>query len=225
MTSLEAMLERAAEAQPVTFDANDVRRRVRGRRRARRSLSGIVVVLVVVGVFGLAHANGTRRDGLADSVDTASLVGRWTPVTVDGVDMHEYQLRALDQIDAEIQRQQDTIDQLGGLDHGPARQAAQELLVTLYEHRADVQTRTTELDLRGDGTFDGRDVLCGELVGRWRLDGDRLVVDMTKGGGCVQGGDPVSLSQVLRSNPTVSHGADPGTLGLTSRTGSATFQR
>jgi hypothetical protein len=175
MTRLEALLDRAAGAQPVTFDAGDVRRRVQQRRRFRRTATGFAVVAMLVGVLGLAHANGNHRvEPLAGTVRPPSLVGRWVPVSIDGEDL-------------ETQAQ-------------------------------------PYVDFRGDGTLGGRDDVCGELAGHWRVDDDRLHVDLSEGDECLQPESPTPLSLVLRAGPTLRAGAEPGTVELMSDEGSAVLR-
>jgi hypothetical protein len=226
MTRLEAMLERAAEAQPITFGTDDVRRRVRRRRRSRRAAAGVAAVLVVVaGLVTLAGASRDDHVATVGETDDVSVVGHWDAVTVDGVDATDHLRLALHQIDAEIQRQQGVLDHLGGPDEHAARTAAQQVLTQLFAKRADLETSPPmEVELRGDGTFDGHEVFCGELAGHWRLDDDRLIVDMAKGTTCAPGDHPTTLSTVLRAEPTVRAGADPGTLELSSSDHSATLR-
>jgi hypothetical protein len=224
MTHLEALLERAAEAQPITFDSNDVRRRVRGRRRTRRIGSGFVAVAVLAGVFALAHENGQGRvDRLASTV-RPSLVGAWTPESINGMSLQDRRRVLLEQLDGEIERQSRLV--ASSKPNSAVRVAATNVLTELYSRRADLLTqRQDALELRRDGTFRGYDSMCGAMAGHWSVDGNRLIVDMAMGDLCTQPRSPTPLSVVLRANPTVKSGAEQGTLALRSPEGDATIRR
>jgi heat shock protein HslJ len=80
MTGLEELLRTAADG-PVSFDVDDVRRRVDQRRRRRKLQGTAMVALVLVGVTTLVFA---LRDQPSERVETAAvpaaaedLVGRW----------------------------------------------------------------------------------------------------------------------------------------------------
>lgn len=80
MTGLEELLRAAADG-PVSFDVDDVRRRVDQRRRRRKVRGTAMVALVLVGVTTLVFA---LRDQPSEHVETAAvptaaedLVGRW----------------------------------------------------------------------------------------------------------------------------------------------------
>jgi hypothetical protein len=222
MTRLEALLERAAEAQPVTFDAGDVRRRVRTRRRVRRTASAFVAVALVAGVFGVAHENGRHRVEPAVGEVTPSLVGRWIPVSINGQSLDARRRVLLEQLQTEIDRQEDIINRLGP---GAELDTATNTLLQLNILQAQLQTREPRIDFHRDETFDGVDDVCGPIAGRWHVDDERLSVVMSRGGGCTQPLSPTPLVQVLRADPTVRAGDEPETLQLSSSVGDATLRR
>lgn len=89
MSRLGSVLTRAAEDGPITFDVDDIRRRVVRRRRFRRAAGTSVGVLLVAATVALvvpaANNGGHERIDAVGSPEDVRLVGRWTPIAYSEV--------------------------------------------------------------------------------------------------------------------------------------------
>lgn len=91
MTDLESMLQTAAESEPVTFDAADVRRRVERRRRTRTAAGAVVFAVVLFAGFAVVTGSDddsrvASESGMVGALTVEELTAdRWVPAAYSAV--------------------------------------------------------------------------------------------------------------------------------------------
>ena len=85
MTSLQELLERAADAEPVRLTLDDVRHRARQRRRTRRALlGGVCAIAVAVGVVAVEQQDVDQVD-VGGPIESLGLERRWIALYSNGI--------------------------------------------------------------------------------------------------------------------------------------------